>query len=103
MKLIKELSEMIEDEVEGAECYAKKALMFKDDDPDLAKLFYTLAGEELEHVKMLHGAVVSLIDEYREEHGEPPVGMLAVYDYLHEKQIKKVAEVRMMLSDYKAA
>ena len=101
MKLIKELSEMIAEEVEGAECYAKKALMFKEDRPDLAKTFFTLANEELGHVNMLHAAVVKMIEEYRSEHGEPPAGMLAVYDYLHEKQIANVAKVRGMLSEYK--
>lgn len=101
MKIIKELSEMIIDEVDGAKDYAKKALMFREEDPDLAKTFYTLANEELEHVKMLHGAVVNKIESYREEHGEPPVSMMAVYEYLHEKQIENVAEVRGMLSEYK--
>ena len=103
MKIIKELCEMITDEVEGAKDYAKRAMMFKDEDPDLGKTFYTLANEELGHVKMLHDAVVSLIEDYREEHGEPPEAMMAVYEYLHEKQIKNVAEVKAMLSEYKAA
>lgn len=102
MKIIKELSEMIIDEVDGAKDYAKKAMMFKEDDPDLSKTFYTLANEELEHVKMLHNAVVNKIEAYREETGDPPPSMMAVYEYLHEKQIENVAEVRGMLSEYRA-
>ena len=101
MKLIKELCEMIAEEVEGAECYAKKALMFKEERPELAKTFFTLSNEELGHVNLLHASVVKMIEEYRSEHGEPPAGMLAVYDYLHEKQIANVAKVRGMLSEYK--
>ena len=94
------MSEMIMDEAEGAECYAKKALMYKEERPSIAKMFYTLANEELEHVNMLHTAVVGLIEEYREKEGKPPEAMKAVYDYLHEKQIEKVAEVKAMLAKY---
>lgn len=102
MKIIKKISEMIIDEAEGAECYAKKALMYKEERPALARMFYTLANEELEHVNTLHGAVVNLIAEYRDEHGEPPESMMAVYEYLHEKQIKEVAEVKAMLSEFRS-
>ena len=102
MKIIKKLSEMIMDEAEGAECYAKKALKYKDERPSLGKMFYQMANEELDHVNMLHNAVVGLIEEYREKEGEPPEAMKAVYDYLHEKQIEEVAEVKAMLAEYKA-
>ena len=102
MKIIKKMSEMIMDEAEGAEHYAKKALMYKDERPKLSRMFYQLANDELGHVDTLHGAVVELITEYRAEHGEPPEAMLAVYDYLHEKQIEEVAEVKTMLSEYRA-
>ena len=100
MKLIKKISEMIMDEADGAKCYAEKALMWKDERPALAKTFHQLANEELGHVNMLHNAVVTLIEEYRAEEGEPPASMMAVYDYLHEKQIKEVAKVRAMLAEY---
>ena len=101
MKIIKKMSEMIMDEAEGAECYAKKALMYKDERPKLGRMFYQLANEELGHVDTLHSAVVELITEYKAEHGEPPEAMMAVYDYLHEKQIEEVAEVKAMLSEYR--
>ena len=100
MRIIKRLSEMIEEEAEGAECYAKKALMLKEERPSLGKMFYQLANDELSHVDTLHSAVVNLIREYREQEGEPPEGMMAVYEYLHEKQIEKVAEVKAMLTKY---
>ena len=101
MKIIKKISEMIMDEAEGAECYAKKALMYKDERPDIEKMFYNLANEELGHVNVLHNAVVELSEEYRKENGEPPEAMKAVYDYLHEKQIEEVAEVKSMLAEYR--
>ena len=101
MKIIKKISEMIMDEADGAECYAKKALMYKDENPKLSRMFFQLANDELGHVDTLHTAVVELITEYRSEHGEPPEAMMAVYEYLHEKQIEEVAEVKTMLAEYR--
>ena len=101
MRIIKKLSEMIEEEVDGAEVYAKCALKYKEERPELARTFYNLANQEMQHVDMLHTEVVKLIDEYRKEHGEPPAGMLALYDYLHEKHIESAAKVKTLISMYK--
>lgn len=101
MKLIQQLSEMIEEEVEGACEYAKEAVKHKDDDPMLAKTFYDIAGMELQHVSMLHEQVTRIIEHHRKEHGEPPTAMLAVYDYLHEKQIEKVNKVKHYLAMFR--
>ena len=101
MKLIKKISKMIEDEIEGAECYVKMALKHKEDRPELAKMFYSLSMDEMEHMNKLHKAVVEIVEEYRKENGEPPAAMMAVYDYLHDKHIKDAAEVRTMQAMYK--
>lgn len=101
MKLIQEISEMIEEEVEGACHYAKEAVKHKEDDAALAKTFYDIAGMELQHVNMLHEQVTRIIEQHRREHGEPPAAMLAVYNYLHEKQIEKVNKVKHYLAMYR--
>ena len=81
---------MIEDEIEGAEHYAKLAVMHKADNPVLAKTFYDISTDEMRHVDLLHSEVVKLIEEHRKTKGEPPASMLAVYDYLHEKHIEEM-------------
>ena len=101
MKIIQQLSEMIEEEIEGACEYAKEAVKHKEDDPMLAKTFYDIAGMELQHVTMLHDQVTRIIENHRREHGEPPAAMMAVYEYLHNKQIEKVGKVKNYLAMYR--
>ena len=101
MTLIKKIADMIEDELEGAEHYAKCAVKYKDEHPTLAKTFYDISTDEMRHVGLLHGEAVAIIEEHRRTHGEPPASMLAIWDYLHEKHIEKSNEVRMLQSQYR--
>ena len=101
MKTIKELTEMIEDEIEGGMHYAKLAVMHKTDNPVLAKTFFDISTDEMRHVDLLHAEVVKLIEEHRKAHGEPPVAMMAVYEYLHEKHIEEAKEVKVYQNQYK--
>lgn len=102
MKIIKCLSELIEEELEDAEKYINLAMKWKTDEPDTADLFYELSTEEMGHMEKLHQEVTELIEEYRKEHGEPPKEMMVLYEYLHEKHIGKATEIRIKQGIYKA-
>lgn len=101
MKIIKKLSKMIECEIEDSKKYIKCALKYKEERPELSKLFYDLSVDEMEHMNKLHDAVTEIIKEYKEITGEPPATMQAVYDFMHEKQIEEAAEVKTMQVMYK--
>ena len=101
MEIIKKLSGMISEEIKDAHRYAKCALEYRDEREGLSRVFDTLSRQEMEHAKMIHNEVVAIIDKYRKDHGEPPVEMQAVYNYLHEQQIDAAAEVKRLQAMYR--
>ena len=101
MKLIEKLSEKISEEISDGRCYVKMALEYKDEYPDMARTLYEISTEEIDHMNMLHSTVVNLIEEYRRTNGDPPASMLAVYEYLHKKQIEKANKVKAIQAMFK--
>ena len=97
MKLIKKIVEQIDKEIEAAQDYADCALNHKDDSRELTELYIKLSSAELEHSDWLHAHAVRIIERYRMEKGEAPVEMKAIWEYEHQKHMKQVAKVRIML------
>ena len=101
MKIIETLSERINEEIADAKFYVDMALSVKSEYPSLAKVLYNISEEEMEHMRMIHGAAEEIIKTYRERNGDPPPEMLAVYDYLHKKSMDCAADVKMRQAMYK--
>lgn len=102
MKIIKCLSQKIEEEMDDASAYIDLAMKWKAEEPDTADLFYELSLEEMGHMEKLHNEVVELIEEYRKQHGEPPKEMMILYEYLHEMHIKTATQIKVKQGMYKA-
>ena len=101
MKIIKELDELIEDEIHDIKKYAKMAAELKEEHPALAQVLYNISTQEDAHQSALHGEVVKIIENHRKMHGEPPAAMMAVYEYVHQKHIDKMAEARRYQEIYR--
>lgn len=101
MKVIKNLVEDIQEELEGAEHYAKLATQYKDEDRVLADNYAKLAEIELGHVNSLHEQAVRIIKAYRSAGNEPPEAMQAIWDWEHKKQIEWVSKIKTLLAMYK--
>ena len=100
MKIIKELVDNIDDELDDAEKYAKLACENKEENPAVADLYYNLSLEEMKHMNMLHDQVVKIINDYKKTN-PVPVGMATLYDYLHERRMKRVVKIKVLQEGYK--
>ena len=100
MKIIKCLCEDIEATLDAAEENIKKAMMYKEEYPVASRAFYTKSVALMDTIKLEHDAVVALIDGVKKEKGEPPAHMMAIYDYMHERQINKSAAIRALQEMY---
>ena len=101
MKLIQILSDKIEEEIHDAKSYVEMAIKHKEDYPELSRTLYNISLQEMDHMNLLHKEVTEIIRKWRDTNGEPPADMMAVYDYLHKRQIEKAIEVKSMQSMYK--
>lgn len=101
MKIIKELEELIEDEIHDVKKYAKMAAAVKADHPSLAQVLYTISTQEDAHQAAIHTEVVKIIEEYKRTKGEPPAAMMAVYEFMHRRHIENMAEARRYQDVYK--
>ena len=103
MKIIKCVVEKMKEEIHDAEAYMDLANEWKNEQPSAAEVFSELAEEELGHMEKLHEVVTNLIEEYKAEHGEPPAGMMALYEYMHAQNVEKTMRVKVKQAMYKEA
>ncbi len=100
MEVIKNLVEQIDEELEDAQKYIECAYKKKDDYPELAQTYFRLSKEEMAHVNLLHEQIVRIIDAYKQKNGDPPVGMKAIYEYMHERHIAWAEKIELKQKNF---
>ena len=99
MRIIKELSKRIKEELHDAEWYAKAAMEHKMEHSDLADAYHHLAKEEMGHANLLHEKVVAVIRKASAEREPPPV-MRELWAWQHEEIVEEEAEVVRLIEMY---
>lgn len=99
MRIIKELSKRIKEELHDAEWYAKAAMENKMEHPDLADAYHHLSKEEMSHANLLHEKVVAIIRKASAEREPPPV-MRELWAWQHEEIVEEEAEVVRLIEMY---
>ena len=102
MKVIKQIVEDIEDELEGAEHYAKLATQYRDTDKQLADNYARMAQTELGHVNDLHDQVKRIVKEQNENGIETPESMQSVWTWEHNKMIDTSVRIKTLIDVYKS-
>lgn len=98
MKKIKELVDLLDEELDGAKTYAEKHVEYKaDKNNKWAIKFQTMAETELEHAMAIHELVVEEINKVKEVY-TPPQDMLDKWDKEHKEYIEKVSWIKTMLT-----
>lgn len=101
MERLKLLFSLIDDELADSMKYGEKAMHYKDTDPAMAELFYSLSLEELKHKSMLHNQLVKEMNECIENYPDKEESINAVYDVLNEREVEWENSVRTYHSTYR--
>lgn len=96
MKKIQELVDWIDDELEGAKCYAEKYVYKKAKGSQWAGTFHSMAEDELKHAENIHRLAVEEIETLNKVFTAPDE-MQEAWDKAHKEYVEKAAWIRKML------
>lgn len=80
---------MIDDEVDVAKIYADMYCKLKESNPQVASQFSEMAKDEIDHYHKLNEIAQSMLEDDESR---------IIFDYLHSRNNKRVAECEMLLS-----
>lgn len=66
----------------------------------MADTFDKMARQKLENINLLHTHVVRTINSHKQQGGEVPPAMQAVWDYEHENMIEWIARINVLIGMY---
>lgn len=102
MRIIKELSRDIRENITEARHHIDKAYELKASCRHAADWYKQMASAHLEFNTAGHASIRKLIDDYnaKGEHSPLEAGMMAVYEEIHADLIKEAEEVRYLIEQY---
>ena len=103
MRLIKDITEDMMEEIHDAKHRIERAMEFKLLYPDIARRESEIAEQELVHAEKDHKSVTELIEEYKRNKGEPPEYMLEFWRKKHKCYMEKYAYVKYMIEMFSKA
>ena len=102
MNLMHDLYSMMDEEINGAETYAEKALSCKESRPELAKAFHQVALDEMKHASTLEAEIKRLIaSEKVRNPKEATETMEAIYSFMHDQFSMKTVKIQMIITRFK--
>ena len=101
MKILVKLIEKANDTIDEIEFYAEQAHHIRSENKSLSDVFVKIADMHVTIFNMLHERMVELIEDEKRKGKMPPDEMLAIWNYEHEKLVKKFAEAKFLVEDYK--
>lgn len=98
MKKISRLAKQINEELEGAQCYAESYLDYKAKGVTAwASRYKSMAEDELKHAGFIHDRAVEEITELSKVY-TPPVEMEKKWEECHKGYVEKAAWIKQMLA-----
>ena len=101
MRILKDLIEHAEETLEEIEDYTIEAHHLRVEHKALADSYIKIAETHVEIYKILHERMVALIMEEKQKGAHVPPEMQAIWDYEHEKMVRRFGDVKVKIEEYK--
>ena len=103
MKMIKQISDAIRENIHEAKEKINMAYKLRDHDRAAADWYKEMAAAHIGFNTNGHSVVTKLIEAAKAKEGSNPMmpGMMAVYNEIHADLIRESAEVQAMIQNYK--
>ena len=98
MRMIKDLIDHLDEEIEGAKEYAEKYVELKaKGNMQRANKYKEMANDELKHTNYIHEMAVQEIEELKKVY-TAPADMQDKWDKAHKEYVERVAWIKQMLT-----
>lgn len=97
MKTMRKLYDQTMEELDGVMEYSKCAMCYKEMDPELSKMYVTMAKTEMEHAKTLHAASQKKAASKLGEKDSIDPRLMELWDEMEDAKLEKMAAAKACL------